>query len=122
MALARTRRRRQPTQSGPSARLTGVNIDIGVGTPNWIPFARFRYDPLGRRIAAIYDNGPDGTLDNDYVEFYGYDDSWRLTTVWRQGAVRASGPGVGSRPNPVLYERFLHNPGWGAVGGASMHP
>lgn len=122
MALARTRRRRQPTQSGPSARLTGVNIDIGVGAPNWIPFARFRYDPLGRRIAAIYDNGPDGTLDNDYVEFYGYDDSWRLTTVWRQGAVRASGPGVGSRPNPVLYERFLHNPGWGAVGGASMPP
>lgn len=37
-----------------------------------------------------------------------------MTTVWRQGAVRASGPGVGSRPNPVLYERFLHNPGWGA--------
>jgi len=122
MALARTRRRRQPTQSGPSARLTGVNIDTGLVTPNWIPFARFRYDPLGRRIAAIYDNQLDGSLNNDYVEFYGYDNSWRLTTVWRQGAVRASGPGVGSRPNPVLYERFLHNLGWGAVGGASMPP
>jgi RHS repeat-associated protein len=67
---------------------------------------------LGRRVAAIYNRNDTTTLADDFVEFYGYDQSWRLTTVWRQAAVGANG-GTG-RPAPVIYERFLHNPGWGS--------
>ena len=52
------------------------------------------------------------TLDDDFVEFYGYDQSWRLTTVWRQDSVGAHGST--GRHALVIYERFLHNPGWGS--------
>jgi hypothetical protein len=52
----------------------------------------------------------EATLADDFVEFYGYDQSWRLTTVWRQAAADENG----DRSAPVIYERFLHNPGWGS--------
>ena len=54
------------------------------------------------------------TLDDDFVEFYGYDQSRRLTTVWRHAAVGVHGGTA--RPTSVIYERFLHNPGWGSGG------
>lgn len=38
------------------------------------------------------------------------DQSWRLTNVWRQAAADENG----DRSAPVIYERFLHNPGWGS--------
>ncbi len=98
-------------------RLTAVYIDLGDTVNNqyvsdWRILSRYRYDALGRRVAAIYNRNDTTTLADDFVEFYGYDQSWRLTTVWRQAAVGANG-GTG-RPAPVIYERFLHNPGWGS--------
>lgn len=62
------------------------------------------------RVAAIYNRNDTTTLADDFVEFYGYDQSWRLTTVWRQAAADENG----DRSAPVIYERFLHNPGWGS--------
>jgi RHS repeat-associated protein len=86
-------------------------------------YARFRYDALGRRISAAYDENPnslsapskftDDVFEDDFIEYYGYDDRWRLTTVWRQDTVGGlnvltgkSADGV--RPPPALYERILH--------------
>jgi RHS repeat-associated protein len=96
-------------------RLTAVHIDHGQIVNNehvadWRILSKYRYDALGRRVAAIYNRNNTTTLNDDFVEFYGYDQSWRLTTVWRQAAADENG----ARPAPVIYERFLHNPGWGS--------
>lgn len=104
-------------------RLTAVHIDFGAGqgeshVADWRILSMYRYDAIGRRVAAILNRNNTTTLNDDFVEFYGYDQIWRLTTVWRQAAADASG----DRPAPVIYERFLHNPGWGSGGGRLNAP
>jgi RHS repeat-associated protein len=63
--------RRQPVANGPDTRGT--------------LFARFTYDSLGRLRSAAYDlDSDDGDLDNEDVDWYAYDDRWRLVAVHRQ--------------------------------------
>jgi RHS repeat-associated protein len=86
--------------------------------------ARFRYDALNRKISAVYDDNPDGfgfprkttedVFDNEVIEFYGYNERWRLVSVWRQNTkgtlnilTGANAP-PGQRPPPALYERIIH--------------
>ncbi len=48
-------------------------------------FARFTYDSLGRLRSAAYDiDSGDGDLENEDVDWYAYDDQWRLIGVYRQ--------------------------------------
>ncbi len=48
-------------------------------------FARFTYDSFGRLRSASYDiDSADGDLENENVDWYAYDDQWRLIGVYRQ--------------------------------------
>jgi RHS repeat-associated protein len=48
-------------------------------------FARFTYDSFGRLRSASYDiESPDGDLENENVDWYAYDEQWRLIAVYRQ--------------------------------------
>jgi RHS repeat-associated protein len=80
------------------------------------PWARFTYDGLGRLISAIYHDedsvGQDASgnpLSDDAVfaaepiEFYTYDEKWRVTSVWH--AKRVFG---GHRPAAACHERFVY--------------
>ncbi|GDX99988.1 hypothetical protein LBMAG48_23920 [Phycisphaerae bacterium] len=59
----------------------------GPGLPDirGLLFARFTYDSLGRLRSAAYDlESEDGDLENENVDWYAYDDRWRLVAVYRQ--------------------------------------
>ncbi|MFN8816591.1 MAG: RHS repeat-associated core domain-containing protein [bacterium] len=64
--------------------------------------AKFVYNALNQRVAAIYDLSGDGDLANDPAEIYSYDEHWRLVAVYTQGPATN-----GARPAPVLRERYV---------------
>jgi RHS repeat-associated protein len=100
--------------------------------------ARFRYDALNRKVSAVYDDNPDGfyfpiktteaVFENEVIEFYGYDERWRLVAVYRQNTkgtlnilTGANAPST-QRPPPALYERIIHRyVGRGGTGEGWFH-
>jgi hypothetical protein len=88
-----------------------------------VPWAHFTYDGLGRLSSAVYHDqvhtGDESLtaaqiFGTETVEFYTYDQHWRVTSVWR------AGPAVsGTRPNAACYERFVYaSPGLRGKGDA----
>jgi RHS repeat-associated protein len=81
----------------------GLNRLVGVQRrQNNATAAKFVYNALNQRVAAIYDHSGDGDLANDPAEIYSYDEHWRLVAVYTQGPATN-----GARPAPVLRERYI---------------
>jgi hypothetical protein len=106
-----------------------VNSTGGVGTP----WARFRYDALGRLMSAVYndleelDSSEEEFTEEELfqhrtIEFYVYDDRWRIVGVFRAGPIEGTET---ERPKAKLYERFVYgDAGFAGLGGATAldHP
>ncbi len=107
------------------ARLVQVNRRNPNGSAGLL-FAKFTYNALGYRTSAVYDLTPappagqppwaggDGEVWDEHLDWYVYDEQWRLVAVYRQGpATSPSNP----RPTAQLYERYVHHAA--GVGGAT---
>ena len=67
-------------------------------------YARFSYNGLGWRTAAVYDLNENETFDDDTIEYYGYNESWQLVRIDRQGPVITEGSNAGLRPPVRRYQ------------------
>jgi len=88
-------------------RLVGVQRRLPAGGPGSAA-AKFVYNAMGQRVAAIYDRDSNGELSDEVAELYTYDEHWRLTAVYVQGPAAN-----GARPEPAAQprERYVWQPG-----------
>ncbi|CAN5831421.1 hypothetical protein BH11PLA1_BH11PLA1_01550 [soil metagenome] len=90
----------------------------------YLPFAKFTYDALGRRISAQYDDNHNGDFRDELVEFFIHDSQWRVAATYRQAPAPRFAPEnvIGEtdpptyntllseiRPAPLLYERYVYH-------------